>query len=411
MAKGKSNQSGSRRKLPPGMQLRGSTYYARFSQNGKMTRERLSRDLDTAKRLLRELRVRADEAGRGATDNNYKWVDLKREFLTWARQSIRQWDDYKRDLEWFEKYRPVVKIDALSESYVIGFRQWRLDRGITPRTVNKHVATLSNMLAKGVGWGRIGFNPIAKMKQLPHDTLAKERRSLTLEETEALFEASPTHLVPVWRMFLCTGIRKAELVNMRFEDIDFDYRSVTVHASRAKNHKAREIPLDDTMLDMLAELKRQAVDREPVPGQTEAITAQQLSRFTRDHVFVTETNTPMRNNLLERFYRICVKAGIEDGKPCGSVDIHSLRVSFATLAMEHGANPRDVQAVLGHSTLEMTMKIYAKATDRGKRNAINSLPFAAASGPAHVVPMQSPKQAQNLSQLSETPTKPLENKA
>jgi len=55
------------------------------------------------------------------------------------------------------------------------------------------------------------------------------------------------------------------------------------------------------------------------------------------------------------------------------------------LALENGASPKAVQAILGHSTLGLTMTVYAKATERAKRDAISALPFAKASVPEHVV--------------------------
>ena len=71
----------------------------------------------------------------------------------------------------------------------------------------------------------------------------------------------------------------------------------------------------------------------------------------------------MKNVLLPKFYRICRKAGIEDERPDGSVDIHSLRVTYCTMTIGNGADPKSVQDILGHSTLALTMKTYAKATD------------------------------------------------
>ena len=64
-----------------------------------------------------------------------------------------------------------------------------------------------------------------------------------------------------------------------------------------------------------------------------------------------------------------------------------------TLAIDNGASPKAIQAILGHSTLAMTMGIYAKATDRGKREAVNSLPFATATAPSHVFELK-PKAVQ-----------------
>jgi hypothetical protein len=89
------------------------------------------------------------------------------------------------------------------------------------------------------------------------------------------------------------------------------------------------------------------------------------------------------------FYGCCKRAGIDDAGSGGSVDLHSLRVSFTTLALENGASPKAIQAILGHSTLGMTMNVYAKATERSKREAIAALPFATSSAPEHVISVQS----------------------
>ena len=75
--------------------------------------------------------------------------------------------------------------------------------------------------------------------------------------------------------------------------------------------------------------------------------------------------------------------GAEQG---GSVDLHSLRVTFTTLALENGASPKAVQTMLGHSTLALTMGVYAKATERSKREAIGVLPWVkSATAPEHVI--------------------------
>lgn len=51
-------------------------------------------------------------------------------------------------------------------------------------------------------------------------------------------------------------------------------------------------------------------------------------------------------------------------QPGGSIELHSSRGTLTTLALEGGVRPKGIQAILGHSTLTMTMAVYAKATDR-----------------------------------------------
>jgi hypothetical protein len=189
------------RKLPPGMWKRGTVYYARFRHKGIVTTKRLSADFDVAKTLLNELRVRADRADFGIVGNDYLWDDLKAEFLRWARQSVRNPEVYERDLRHFEKYSRVQSVRQVTPTWVVGYREWRLsqsiraiagqtlvtDRTVSPRTVNREVATLQNMLNKAVAWNRIGSNPLTSFAPLDHDSPRKQRRALAVEEGRGHF--------------------------------------------------------------------------------------------------------------------------------------------------------------------------------------------------------------------------------
>ena len=367
------------------MWKRGRVYYARFRKHGREIRCRLSTDLQAAKEMLNELRARADKADFNLIDNDFPWARLREEFLQWARQNVRDHKKYEQDLDKFEEYSSIQIVCELDQPMIVAFRDWRLQQEVSPRTINRQVGTVNNMLNKGVSWRRIGSNPLSGLSPLAHDAPKKVRRSLTLAEIQSILDASPSHLRPVWLTYMTTGLRRSELVQLLFADIDFERRALTVRASAAKNHKERDVPLDDEVLTLLAERKRQARFRKPVVGTTKKQTQQQQDAFSKTHVFVTQVNTPLRNNLLRQFYSVCKAAGIDDACENGSVDIHALRVSFITLAIEHGGNPKAIQEIVGHSSLEMTMNVYAKATDRSKRAAINTLPFATLSSPDHTV--------------------------
>jgi site-specific recombinase XerD len=81
--------------------------------------------------------------------------------------------------------------------------------------------------------------------------------------------------------------------------------------------------------------------------------------------------------VLRRFHACCKKAGIEIHNDGGTiaVDVHALRVTFATQALANGASVRDVQSIVGHSDPGLTMRIYAQTTNQGRRAAIDALPF------------------------------------
>ncbi len=123
---------------------------------------------------------------------------------------------------------------------------------------------------------------------------------------------------------------------------------------------------------MRAALKRRALSVK-VAGKR----ASSLSR----HLFVTTANTPLGNNVYRSFKAICAKSGIEtktldgEGNLIEVVVLHSTRHTFATDLIRNGADPKSVQALMGHKTLDMTMRIYTKVNVTQKQNAIKKLSF------------------------------------
>ncbi len=209
------------------------------------------------------------------------------------------------------------------------------------------------------------INPLADIERLPEGGPTKVRRSLTADEVAAIFKHSRPEMIPVWRLYATTGIRKMELVTLKFSDIDWRGQTITIRASNAKGKRLRRILLDDAVFAMLLQLHRESVSRP--------------DGWNREYLFVNRIGRQHKNNLLGKFYATCKRAGIADGKRGGSIDLHSLRATFATLSLEGGASPKTIQTILGHSTLDMTMRVYAKATDRSMQDAINALPFATAT--------------------------------
>jgi integrase len=274
-------------------------------------------------------------------------------------------------LEKFEEFCRIRCVSMVTPRLIDKFREQRLTESVTPRTINRQVGTIRNMLGKGVHRFKVlATNPLVDIKRLPEGDPTKVRRSLTAEEIAAIFKHSRPEMVPVWRLYATTGMRKMELVTLRFVDINWHDRSLAIRASKAKSKKPRRILLDDAMLAMLSELHREAANRP--------------DGWDREHVFINHVGRQHKNNLLRKFYGTCKRAGIVDGKRNGSIDLHSLRVTFTTLSLEGGASPKAVQTILGHATLDMTMRVYAKATDRSMRDAINALPFATATATAIV---------------------------
>jgi integrase len=195
---------------------------------------------------------------------------------------------------------------------------------------------------------------------------------------------------------LVTGLRKSELAGLQFtaEFLDWENREIIVPPWLAKNGVQRRIPMDDRLHEIIKRLRASSQDRQPGKGRGKISAAQVQARFTRDHVFVTTENTPLdhKGNLWRAFMTCLKKARIErrtfgpDGRLLEHVDIHSLRRTFATSLIVSGADPKTVQELLGHRTLAMTMKIYAKVRAQTKRHALDRLPYGAGvKAPEHVM--------------------------
>src|SRR5262249_44220623 len=105
-------------------------------------------------------------------------------------------------------------------------------------------------------------------------------------------------------------------------------------------------------------------------------------------------NTPLthRSGLYKALLRCCKLADIQmqtvdaSGRQVEHVDLHSLRRTFATGLIVGGADPKSVQELLGHRTLDMTMRIYAKVHNQTKRQALAKLSYGHGTvAPGHVV--------------------------
>ena len=372
------------RKLPEGIRLRNGEYHCDFYAGGRRVRKRLSGNLEVARQLLNEMRSRADRADFGLLDNDYSLADLKDQYLKHRRQALKP-TSARRYLDCLNTILPRLGANRASQvrvDNIVPFRQERLDEGASPRTVNMEVGALATMLRWGVKHKLIGSNPIAEIAPLPHDN-PKEGRALSTDEVARLLAASPPPWRDIWYAMLVTGMRKEELASLTFADIDRESRELLVRSGVAKNHSARRIPIEAGLWDIIEGQLAGRLDRKSGVGKTAGITERVRARFSRDHVFVSTQNTPLthRSGLYHAFMRCCRLAGIEtstpgpEGRPGEHVDLHSLRRTFATSLIANGADPKSVQELLGHRTLDMTMRIYAKIHTQTKRVALGKLPY------------------------------------
>lgn len=370
-----------RAKLPSGMIKRGEKYYANFRQDGKLIRKSLSSNFQVAKTMLKDLRMKVYRESNGDIDNDRKIDELAEEWFRSIQQSRKPTTvtRYRQNMANVTRLLPIRFVRLLSLDVMEEFREVRLLENVTAATVNKDVDSLKAMLNWAVERKKIGSNPISALMKLPE--VKKEERALELWEAEKIFITSTEHWRRIWYAYFATGLRKMELANLLFTDIDWEAREIIVRETLTKNSTARRIPIDDILYEILLLQKQESQKRIPGKWADKKTTDRIKEKSSKHHVFVTTANTPLGNNIYRAWIAICKKCGIEtkthdaDGNVIEAVVLHSTRHTFATDLIRNGADPKAVQSLMGHKTLDMTMRIYTKVNSHQKHDAISKLSF------------------------------------
>ena len=239
--------------------------------------------------------------------------------------------------------------------------------GASGATLNRDLALASAVFAWAVRAGYVDSNPVRKVERF--DEKGRERETyLTSDEARALVASCSPVLRPLVLAALHTGMRRGELLALKWRAVDLDRRELLVEPQSEKSGRGRMIPLTDALYDELAELKA-ARPRPALDGSDPVFTARDGSPMTRSSVQYAFPITVRRCEDLPLAKR-------------GRVTFHSLRHSAASFMVASGVPLFDVAKILGHSTLAVTMR-YAHFAPEAGRAAITALGNALAgeSGP------------------------------
>lgn len=190
----------------------------------------------------------------------------------------------------------------------------------------------------------------------------------TLEETLAfILTARRDPLYAAFMLAIGLGLRRGELVGLRWQDIDFDGRTLTVRKQRqrvrgenyeadTKNRRKRTLPLP---VLCIAPLRWQRMRQHAM--RVKAGT----DWHETDLVFTTRTGRSIEgSNVLRSFHRLSAKAGVS------RIRVHDARHGAATLLATGNVHPRVAMEILGHSKISVTMDVYTHVPDALKREAI-----------------------------------------
>jgi integrase len=258
-------------------------------------------------------------------------------------------------------------LTRLSSARVQMFLNDQLAHGQSIRRVQIMRTVLSSALTRAMREELVVRN-VARLAELP----TWERKPITpwtAAEARAFLDAAKDDpLYPAFVLLLVYGLRRGEVLALRWRDIDDDDREIRVRQQiqrlngqlRVGPLKSaagrRDLPLLPVVSDALARRRNaQAADR----GL--------LGQAWQDNglVFTTRTGRPIEpRNLVRSFRRICEHNRLRP------IAVHHLRHTTATLLKNLGVPARDAQIILGHSRLAVTLEIYTHEDRQAQREAL-----------------------------------------
>ena len=292
--------------------------------------------------------------------------DFVREFLNYIQVekglSANTLQSYARDIaklqRWAEDHGKAI--ESLERK---DLREWisRMSRdGLAPSSVSRAVSAARSFFRFLMLDGHIKRHP-AEDINTPQRT-SYLPRFLSEEEIERLIATPDTATDEGVRdralleLMYATGVRVSEAVGMRTTDVDVHAGLVACHG---KGNKDRRVPIGKSAIHWLQ--------------QYMSVRAK-LGSETKPQLFLQRGRALTRQDAWAIIKKHAAKAGVPDISP------HTLRHSFATHLLQHGADSRSVQALLGHSDISTT-QIYTHITDMHMRKTYDRFhPRARAAG-------------------------------
>ena len=318
---------------------RGKTWYVDYYYKGKRHVKAISKHKRLAELALKDIEVKiAKKEHLGIHDpEKILFSTFADKYMAYS-QSNKSPGSSKRDgvnLEHLKKMFGNLNLYELRPDMIEEYKQQRQEK-VGSASINRELSTLKHMYTMAIQWGYVSQNPAKKVKLLKEPP--GRVRYLSKEEIGKLLDACNESLKPIVITALNTGMRRGEIMELRWENVDLKER--IIHIIDSKNNQSRMLPINNTLYDVLKQLPK---ENERVFG-----------------------SNGLPRSITNAFRKAVKKVEIKDFR------FHDLRHTFASYLAMSGCNLRTIQELLGHKNFQMTLR-YAHLSQANLRDAVQRL--------------------------------------
>lgn len=280
---------------------------------------------------------------------------FSQEFLTFSKTNnkpstvaAKEWMLRVHLLPYFGRMR----LDQLGPADVEAYKAKKLDEQLNRKSINNHLTALRKLLNLAVEWERLVRAPKVRGFALKMQPVSEDE-FLTFDEAERLVAAASPEWQPMISVALKTGLRVGELLALRWADVDVVAGQLIVRRTLWKGEEG--VPKGGR--------------HRPVPLSDAAVAVLKAHRHLRGpYVFCDEAGARLTHSIVKDVVpQACLRAGLAK-----RITWHGLRHSFASHLVMRGASLKAVQELLGHESIEMTLR-YSHLTPDVRRSAVQLL--------------------------------------
>lgn len=254
----------------------------------------------------------------------------------------------------------AMDIGAIRPADIQAFLAQLAQNGLSASTRKSVLRMVGAGMALAAEEGVILKNPCAKIRVNSERT---EQRVLTADEQAKLHRAAMAGGEAQVLLGLYAGMRLGEVCALRWEDVDFQLRTISVRRTvqRISQGEGR------TALSITSPKSASSRRTIPAPDFLLDLLAQRREMSASPYVFGTGEQPAEPRTMQRRFSHLAASLSLS------GVHFHTLRHTFATRMLEIGVDMKTVSVLLGHSSTNVTLHFYAHSTLDHQRRAISLL--------------------------------------